>query len=151
MGHMGKGLIGLNPFHSDRLLLSGVGMGGILAVLHACLDMKNTLLDKLHYILYYVTSSMNPRMLITVDEEFEQLPIDVRVGQAVETVGQAGRPKTISGFQTHTTPVLVGVGERVELASDDYIAQSHILEGFVTLVENPRSAESKKISVDKAK
>ena len=47
--------------------------------------MKNTLLDKLHYILYYVTSAMNPRMLITVDEEFEPLPVSVRVGQAVET------------------------------------------------------------------
>merc|ERR1711871_1756263 len=137
MGHMGKGLIGLNPFHSDRLLLSGVGMGGILAVLHACLDMKNTLLDKLHYILYYVTSSMNPRMLITVDEEFEQLPIDVRVGQAVETVGQAGRPKTISGFQTHTTPVLLTAIERAELAGDEYLTVGRQLEGIVILQKNP--------------
>mmetsp|Transcript_42278 Transcript_42278/g.97895 ORF Transcript_42278/g.97895 Transcript_42278/m.97895 type:complete len:911 (+) Transcript_42278:49-2781(+) len=135
--HMGKGLVGLNPFHSDRLLLSGVGMGGILTILHACLDMKNTLLDKLHYILYYVTSAMNPRMLITVDEEFEPLPVSVRVGQAVETVGQAGRPKTISGFQTHTTPVLLTAIERAELAAEEYLATSRQLEGIVILSKNP--------------
>jgi hypothetical protein len=31
----------------------------------------------------------------------------VRVGQAVDVVGQAGRPKTITGFATHSTPVLL--------------------------------------------
>ena len=99
--------------------------------------MKNTLLDKLHYILYYVTSAMNPRMLITVDEEFEPLPVNVRVGQAVETVGQAGRPKTISGFQTHTTPVLLTAIERAELAAEEYLATSRQLEGIVVLSKNP--------------
>ncbi len=29
--------------------------------------------------------------------------------QAVETVGQAGKPKTITGFQTHKVRVCVGV------------------------------------------
>jgi len=34
---------------------------------------------------------------------------------------QAGRPKTITGFQTHTTPVLLSVGERAELGTEKYI------------------------------
>lgn len=34
----------------------------------------------------------------------------VRVGQAVDVVGKAGNPKNITGFQTHTTPVLLGIG-----------------------------------------
>jgi len=42
--------------------------------------------------------------------------------QAVDVVGQAGRPKTITGFQTHTTPVLLGHGERAELATDECTA-----------------------------
>jgi 26S proteasome regulatory subunit N1 len=54
----------------------------------------------------------------------------------VETVGQAGRPKTITGFQTHTTPVLIGVNDRAELASNEFLAQSHILEGVVILKHN---------------
>ncbi len=33
---------------------------------------------------------------------------------------QAGRPKTITGFQTHTTPVLLSVGERAELGTEKY-------------------------------
>ena len=36
----------------------------------------------------------------------------VRVGQAVNTVGQAGNPRKITGFQTHTSPVLMKHGER---------------------------------------
>ena len=75
-------------------------------------------------------------MLMTLDEEGNALNTNVRVGEAVETVGQAGRPKTISGFQTHTTPVLLNVGDRAELASDDFIPQSKVLEGFVILTKN---------------
>jgi len=42
---------------------------------------------------------MKPRMLLTLDEEGALLPAQVRVGQAVDVVAQAGRPKTITGFQ----------------------------------------------------
>lgn len=42
---------------------------------------------------------MYPRFLITLDEELNPLPVSVRVGKAVDVVGQAGKPRTISGFQ----------------------------------------------------
>ncbi len=48
---------------------------------------------------------------MTLDEDLKPLPTSVRVGLAVDTVGMAGRPKTITGFQTHTTPVLLAQGE----------------------------------------
>lgn len=51
-----------------------------------------------------------------MDSDLKPLPVSVRVGQAVETVGQAGKPKTITGFQTHTTPVLLGVRDRAEVS-----------------------------------
>ena len=57
-----------------------------------------------------------------VDESGKMLAVPVRVGTAVDTVAQAGRPKTITGFQTHTTPVLLAVGERAELGTEKYIA-----------------------------
>jgi 26S proteasome regulatory subunit N1 len=72
-----------------------------------------------HYFLYLFATAMQPRMLITLDEDLNPLEVTVRVGQAVDTVGQAGKPKTITGFQTHTSPVLIAHGERVELATDD--------------------------------
>lgn len=80
---------------------------------------------------------MQARMLITFDENLHQLQVPVRVGMAVDVVGQAGKPKTITGFQTHTTPVLLGMGERAELATDEYISLTEVMEGFVILKKNP--------------
>jgi 26S proteasome regulatory subunit N1 len=135
--HLGKGLMTLHPFHADRMLLNGPALGGILVLLHSCLDLKDTLLDKSHYLLYYLTCAMNPRMLITVDEDISWRPVTVRVGQAVETVGQAGKPKRITGFQTHTTPVLLGVTDRAELGTEEVLSCSSILEGVVIVRDNP--------------
>jgi 26S proteasome regulatory subunit N1 len=137
MLHMGKGLITINPFHSDRLLMSGPALGGVLVLLHSCLDLKNTILDKSHYLLYYLTCAMNPRMLITVNEDMSLRPVTVRVGQAVETVGQAGKPKRITGFQTHQTPVLLQAKERAELGTEEVLAVASVLEGIVILKDNP--------------
>lgn len=82
-----------------RLLMNHAAMGGLLTVLHACLDLEKTILDKYHYILYFIAPSVNPRFLATLNENMELVTSTVRVGQAVETVGQAGRPRTITGFQ----------------------------------------------------
>jgi 26S proteasome regulatory subunit N1 len=76
-------------------------------------------------------------MLITFSEDLNPLPVPVRVGQAVDVVGQAGKPKTITGFQTHTTPVLLALGERAELATEEYLPLTPVLEGFVILRKNP--------------
>ncbi|ESQ50440.1 hypothetical protein EUTSA_v10001903mg [Eutrema salsugineum] len=135
--HMGKGLLTLSPFHSERFLLSPTALAGIVTLLHACLDMKPIILGKYHYVLYFLVLAMQPRMMLTVDKDLKPLSVPVRVGQAVDVVGQAGRPKTITGFQTHSTPVLLAAGERAELATDKYIPLSPILEGFVILKENP--------------
>merc|ERR1712038_2245806 len=135
--HMGKGLMTLNPYHSDRMLMTGPAVGALLVLLHSCLDLKSTLLDKTHYLLYYLTCAMNPRMLITVNEDMSWRPVTVRVGQAVETVGQAGKPKTITGFQTHSTPVLLGTKERAELGTEEVLSVSTVLEGIVVLKDNP--------------
>ena len=134
---MGKGLVTLAPSHSDKLLTSTPALASLVIAAFSCLDIKNTLCGQFHYLLYVLACAMKPRMLMTLDEEGNALNTNVRVGEAVETVGQAGRPKTISGFQTHTTPVLLGVGDRAELASDDFIPQSKVLEGFVILTKNP--------------
>ncbi|KAJ6734148.1 26S PROTEASOME NON-ATPASE REGULATORY SUBUNIT [Salix purpurea] len=135
--HLGKGLLTLNPYHSDRFLLSPTALAGLITMLHACLDMKNIASGKYHYVLYFLVLAMQPRMLLTVDENLKPLSVPVRVGQAVDVVGQAGRPKTITGFQTHSTPVLLAAGDRAELATEKYIPLSPILEGFVILKENP--------------
>ncbi|KAG4075150.1 hypothetical protein HA402_006167 [Bradysia odoriphaga] len=121
----------------DRQLMSPVAVAGLLATLVSFLDVKTIILGRSHYILYSLATAMQPRMLVTFDEDLNQLAVPVRVGIAVDVVGQAGKPKTITGFQTHTTPVLLAMGERAELATEEYIALTPIMEGFVILRKNP--------------
>ena len=135
--HMGKGTLTVCPYHSDRQILSPVACAGLLAVLTGCLDTKNIILGKSHYILFHLVSAIQPRMLVTFDEELRPLPVSVRVGKAVDVVGQAGKPKTITGFQTHTTPVLLAHGERAELATNEYISLTPLMEGVAILRKNP--------------
>lgn len=134
--HIGKGAMTLSPFHSDRYLLDPVALSGLLVLAHSSMDMKHTLLGRWHFMLFHIVLSMMPRMLMTVGADLKPLPVSVRVGQSVDTVGQAGRPKTITGFQTHTSPVLLSAGERAELATSEYRALSSVMEGVVILVKN---------------
>jgi 26S proteasome regulatory subunit N1 len=131
--HMGKGTLSINPFHTDRQVLSRVSAGGLLAVLVAMIDAKQFVTDKSHYLLYYLVTAMHPRFLVTLDEDLKPLTVNVRVGQAVDVVGQAGRPKTITGWQTQSTPVLLAYGERAELEDEQYISLTSNLEGLVIL------------------
>ena len=83
-------------------------------------------------------------MLFTLNEQLENIPTSVRVGQAVDTVGQAGNPRQITGFQTHTSPVLISVGERAELGNDDYLTTADVvMENFVILKKNPENKDTK--------
>ncbi|KAL6768177.1 RPN1 [Auxenochlorella protothecoides x Auxenochlorella symbiontica] len=135
--HMGKGLLTLDPYHADRALLSAPALAGILTVLFAGLDMKACLGGRQHYLLYALVPALHPRMLMTLDEEGKQLSVPVRVGAAVDVVAAAGRPKTVTGFQTHTTPVLLSAGERAELGTTKYLPLTSVLEGVVVLRPNP--------------
>jgi len=68
--HLGKGLMGLNPLHSEKFLFSGVSLAGLLTVLYAATDMKTFFNGKYHYFLYYLVLSIYPRMLVTVSVFF---------------------------------------------------------------------------------
>ena len=135
--HAGKGLVTLSPYHPDRSLIHTNALAALITVLHVCLDVKGLVLGKHHFLLYTLVAAMRPRMLITLDEEMKPLPVSVRVGMAVDTVAQAGKPKTITGFQTHTTPLLLSYGERAELATDEYLPLTSFIEGVVLLKKNP--------------
>lgn len=146
--HLGKGTMAIAPLYSQKSVLSPSGLAGLLTVLIAATDAQHLLLDTsshggTSHLLYFIISAMYPRFLYCLDADtLETLPVLVRVGQAVEVVGQAGKPKTITGFQTHTTPVLIAYGERAELATEQYIALSPILENFVLVRKNPDYQES---------
>ncbi|KAL5114792.1 proteasome regulatory particle base subunit [Pleosporales sp. CAS-2024a] len=135
--HMGKGTLTVSPFHTDRQVLSRVAAAGLLTVLVSLIDAKSFIAGDSHYLLYYLATAMAPRFLITLDEDLQPLTVNVRVGQAVDIVGQAGRPKTITGWQTQSTPVLLAHGERAELEDEKYLSLTNVLEGVVILRKNP--------------
>ena len=59
------------------------------------------------------------------------------MGEAVDTVAQAGNPEEITGFTTHQSPVLISYGERAELGTEEYLPYTPIMENFVILRKNP--------------
>ncbi|XP_062504520.1 26S proteasome non-ATPase regulatory subunit 2-like isoform X2 [Corticium candelabrum] len=130
----GKGTLTMNPYHHYRALMSRVALDGLLSVLVACLDVKKMILGKSHhYLLYYLVRAIQPRMLVTLDEDLKLVSVTVRVGQAVDVVGQAGKPKTITSFPIHSIPVLLAYGVRAELATEEYVSLSLIMQGLVIL------------------
>ena len=131
--HMGKGTLSINPFHTERQVLSRVAAAGLLTTLVALIDAKEFITSNSHYLLYFLVTAMHPRFLVTLDEDLKPIEVNVRVGQAVDVVGQAGRPKTITGWQTQSTPVLLSFGDRAELEDEQYISLNSTLEGLVIL------------------
>jgi len=133
--NLGKGTLTLSPFTAEKRLMSPVSLAGLLTVSVAMLipPAKQLFISEYPSLLYALTLAVQPRMLVTVDEELNPLKVTVRVGQAIDTVGQAGKPKRITGWVTQDTPVLLAAGERAELEDDEYTPLSTALEGVVIL------------------
>ncbi|KAF7456817.1 26S proteasome regulatory complex, non-ATPase subcomplex, Rpn1 subunit [Cryptosporidium felis] len=140
--YMGKGLVTVNPCHSDKLLLNPIGLVSIVSILHLALRSRTILFGNYHYLLLTIVPAITPRYLLTVDSSLNPVQTLVRVGQSVDTVGQAGNPRKITGFQTHNTPVLLGHNERAELATEEFIPICSSIEDIVILERNPDADSS---------
>ncbi|KAK8847370.1 hypothetical protein IAR55_005228 [Kwoniella newhampshirensis] len=134
--HMGKGTIGINPYFNDGQVMSRTAVAGLLSVIVSFTDARKFVLGKHHWMLYWLVTAMFPQFLITLDEQLEEKPVTVRVGQAVNTIGLAGTRHGISGFQTHQAPVRIATGERAELGTNEYFPYQSVLEGLVILKKN---------------
>ncbi|SCU86878.1 LAME_0D07998g1_1 [Lachancea meyersii CBS 8951] len=132
--HLGKGTMTFDIFN-DAQVLNKVTLASLLTVLVGLVT-PSFMLDH-HYLFYYLNSGVRPKYILTLNEDGDPIKVNVRVGQAVDTVGQAGKPKTITGWITHSTPVLLGHGERAELETNEYITYASRLEGVVILKKNP--------------
>jgi hypothetical protein len=69
--YMGKGMLSIQPYYSERFLLSKVGMAGVIIFLTSLLDIKSTLLSKQHYFIYFLSLAMYPKFLFVVKNFFE--------------------------------------------------------------------------------
>lgn len=142
-----KGLISGSVLFHNRQLVDRTAVASMLLFSTALLGDSDWWMEKLPTIFYVLTPLFTPRTLVTLrgennsvfleNGELNHQSVDVRVGHPIDVVGQAGRPKTITGFQTHTAPVLLAFDERAELASDMYVPLTDVLEGMVILEKNP--------------
>ncbi|KAH0794391.1 26S proteasome non-ATPase regulatory subunit 2 [Histomonas meleagridis] len=128
---LGQGLMTLAPTYGDSTLLHPVALGSLLAVAFSCINTTELVLNQDPLLLFFVAPAIGQRFLVTLDEDLNVLPLQVRVGTAIDVVGQAGRPRTITGFQTLDTPVILASGQRAEFVDSTYEPLSPILEGFV--------------------
>ncbi|EDO07346.1 26S protease regulatory RPN1 unit family protein [Babesia bovis T2Bo] len=138
--HMGKGTMTISPLHSEGFLIRKPALAGLFIVIVAALDMKNTFVGSMPFIMLFVALCIRPRWMLTLSPDLEHIQVPCRVGNMVETTGTVGKQRRISGFQTHQTPVLVGCNERAEIATDDYIPCTNVLEGIVILEKNDNVA-----------
>jgi 26S proteasome regulatory subunit N1 len=134
--HMGKGLLTLNPIHSQGFLVNNVALAGIVIAILSFTEVEGLICGRHQYLVYALCLAMSPKMAMLVDENLEMKQVQVLVGTAVDTVGQTGNPRTITGFQTHTAPVLIATGERAELSTEEYIPYSDVIEHIVIVRPN---------------
>ena len=127
--HMGKGLLTLNPYSAHQTLSSQRSLGSLLALAMLGLDPKGLLAGRFTHLIYLLVPALRPRMFIAVDEALQPVAVQCRVGQGLDTAGQVGQPRTITGFQTHTTPVLLSAGDRAEIATETHESLCPVLEG----------------------
>eukprot|EP00915_Cephaloidophora_sp_WS-2016_P003189 GHVH01004306.1.p1 GENE.GHVH01004306.1~~GHVH01004306.1.p1 ORF type:complete len:1107 (+),score=189.95 GHVH01004306.1:83-3403(+) len=152
--HLGKGLLTISPVMYGGDVIKKSTLGHLLTVILVGFNMQKHLLDGHHHLyLWHLVAASNPRMLMLLDSSsFEPVPLSLRVGQAVNTVGVAGNPRSVTGFQTHTSPVIIGQGEQAEIdqsglkqqdenedTEPSYQCHTSSLEGIV-LVTKPLAA-----------
>jgi 26S proteasome regulatory subunit N1 len=101
-------------------------------VAYACIRAEDLVVKKDPLLLFFVAPAIPPRFLATLDQNGAMIPVQVRVGTAIDVVGQAGRPRAITAFQTLDTPVVVAAGQRAEFVDvTEFEPLSPILDGFV--------------------
>jgi 26S proteasome regulatory subunit N1 len=141
---LGQGTLTLSPTYGDSLILNPVALGALLVLAHAAIYADTLLVsdsgDPLLF--YFIAPAIAPRFLVTIDEELNIVRIPVRVGTALDVVGQAGSPRQVAGFQQLDTPVLIAAGQRAEIVDDTWEPLSPILEGFVIIRKKVVEAKS---------
>jgi 26S proteasome regulatory subunit N1 len=64
--HLGKGLLTINPIHSQNFLLNNVGLAGLLISTLSFTEAEQLICGKNQHLLYSLCLSMTPRMVMTV-------------------------------------------------------------------------------------
>lgn len=64
--HMGKGLLTINPIHSNNFLVNNAGVAGLLIAILSFTEVEALLTGRHQFLLYSLCLAMTPRMVMTV-------------------------------------------------------------------------------------
>ena len=64
--HMGKGLMTINPIHSQNLLVNNVGLAGLLISILSFTEVESLICGKHQFLIYALCLAMTPRMTMLV-------------------------------------------------------------------------------------
>ncbi len=59
-------MVSVQPYYSEKFLLSKVAMSGVLVFLTSMFDIKDTILMKHHYFVYFLALAIYPKSLFVV-------------------------------------------------------------------------------------
>lgn len=65
--HMGRGLLTLNPVHSNNFLVSNVAIAGLLISVLSFTEVEGLINGRHQFLLYSLALAMNPRMTMIVN------------------------------------------------------------------------------------
>lgn len=82
--HLGKGTLTLNPQRQQGLFVNPSAFAGLVATLYLFTDFKSLVMTR-PYLLYLLTTALQPRFLVTVTEDGKPVPVSVRVGKVRNT------------------------------------------------------------------
>ncbi|KAG9392786.1 hypothetical protein J8273_5818 [Carpediemonas membranifera] len=128
--HAGKGLIGVHTVHMDKKLLRPTAIAGILTTALAMCSHESFLKEDM--ILFFpLALAMTPRCVSTVDAALNPIGASVKVGQKIDIVGLAGKPRKIAGFQSHVSPVVCGLDNVAEVVEGEFEPLTSLHEGVL--------------------
>jgi 26S proteasome regulatory subunit N1 len=137
---LGQGTLTLSTTIYNNSVLSERSVVGLILILTQMLEPKFGLCGQLP-IWTTLATCARPKILVTKvvdvnepDGESEDCQIPVKMGQVQGGV-ILGRKTVLSGIQVTHTPVVIGVGNYVQVDDDDYTALSHCLEGTVLVTK----------------
>ncbi|MES1901891.1 MAG: 26S proteasome non-ATPase regulatory subunit 2 [Paramarteilia canceri] len=134
--YMGKGALSITPLRHDGRVINLTALSSLICFSVLSLHSDEYFHGKQNYMWHILAPAISSKFFTTVDENLEPLSAPVRIGQPLDTIGQAGKPRRVTGFRTHKTPVAVAGDERVDLATEDFLPMSMFMEGTVIMKKN---------------
>ncbi|XP_024885394.1 LOW QUALITY PROTEIN: 26S proteasome non-ATPase regulatory subunit 2-like, partial [Temnothorax curvispinosus] len=114
--HLGKGTLSLSPLRYGSKVLDYTALAGLMVVLVACLDCRNLILSQSHYLMYCLAVAMEPRWLVTVDENLKVCKGIIQIPDYPDyKIYRYSRLRNDVFNTSQNLPVSVRVGQNVDV------------------------------------